>query len=144
MAHQEACQLFIEQEIKEGLAEGKTPTVIGKEINVWVEKLFETSIPPETIRSRARFIKKRGGEITTPPTTPLNPPQIPEKPPNQQEDKLGKGKTRGSGRPPKHAAKKPPPPPEPYTDAVYFADIAIGQLEKIKPRPDSETGTRIR
>jgi hypothetical protein len=32
MAHQEACQLFIEQEIKEGLAQGETPYSIGKEL----------------------------------------------------------------------------------------------------------------
>ena len=110
MAHQEACQVFIEQEIEKGLAEGKTPTVIGKELAVWVEKLFETIIPPEAIRSRARHINKKRGEITALPTTSSNPPQIPEKPPNQQEDKLGKGKARGSGRPRNRAARKPPPP----------------------------------
>ncbi len=70
MANQEACQLFIEQEIKEGLAQGKTPHSIGKELAVWVEKLFETSIPAETIRSKARDIKKKTGEITTPPQPP--------------------------------------------------------------------------
>ena len=49
MAHQEACQLYIEQEIKEGLAQGKTPYSIGKELTAMIEKMFETSIPPDTI-----------------------------------------------------------------------------------------------
>ena len=111
MVHQEACQLYIEQQIKEGLAEGKSPKAIGKDVSAWVGKLFETTIPPETIRTRARRIKTVGGQMTTPPTTPLNPPQIPDKPPNQQEDKLGKVNAGGGGRPQKHAAAKPPPPP---------------------------------
>ena len=79
------------------------PYSIGKELASWVEKLFETSIPPETIRSRARHINKKRGEITAPPATPLNPPQIPKEPPSPPQDKLGKGKAWGAGpgRPPK-------------------------------------------
>jgi len=79
MAHSEACQLFIEEQIKEGLAEGKTPSSIGKELAALVEKWFETSIPSETLRSRARHIQKKRGEITAPPTTPSIPSEIPEK-----------------------------------------------------------------
>jgi len=32
MAHHEACQLYVEQQIKEGLSEGKSPYAIGKEL----------------------------------------------------------------------------------------------------------------
>jgi hypothetical protein len=53
MAHNEACQLFIEQQIKEGLEEGKTPYSIGKELTAMIEKMFEASIPVKTLQSRA-------------------------------------------------------------------------------------------
>jgi len=58
MAHSEACQLFIEQQIEEGLQEGKTPYSIGKELSSWVEKLFETKIPANTLRVRADRMKE--------------------------------------------------------------------------------------
>jgi len=51
---QEACQLYIEQEIESGLEKGATPYSIGKEIASWVERLFEAKIPPRTIEQRAR------------------------------------------------------------------------------------------
>jgi len=54
MAHKEACQLWIEQEIEEGLAQGKNPYAIGKEISTWVNKLFEEKIPARTIEQAAR------------------------------------------------------------------------------------------
>jgi hypothetical protein len=44
MANREACEVYIEQEIKEALAEGKKPWSIGKELSSWVEKLFEVTI----------------------------------------------------------------------------------------------------
>jgi hypothetical protein len=78
MAHQEACQLYIEQEVKEGLAQGKTPYAIGKELSVWVKKLFATSIPVETLKSRAARIKKQIGSNEPNHTTPQNHSVIPE------------------------------------------------------------------
>ncbi|MBU4233282.1 MAG: hypothetical protein KJ822_06660 [Proteobacteria bacterium] len=126
MAHQEACQLFIEQEIEKGLAEGKKPYRIGKDLSAWVGKLFETSIPPETIRSRARFIKKRGGEITTPPPTPTNSPEIQD---NQVAEVKHGGKREGAGPPLKY--EKVPEPPKPYSCAKQMADLAIDHLGRI-------------
>jgi hypothetical protein len=72
MAHQEACQLYIEQQIKEGLAQGKTPHSIGKELTIMIKRMFETSIPAETLRTRARKAQKTEGiqppgQMTTPP-----------------------------------------------------------------------------
>lgn len=50
---QEACQLYIEQEIEAGLADGKTKYAIGQEIAGWLEKLFGAKVKPQTIRVRA-------------------------------------------------------------------------------------------
>jgi hypothetical protein len=56
---QEACQLYIEQEIEEGLTEGKTKYAIGQEIAGWIEKLFGAKVKPNTIVQRAhRFEEK--------------------------------------------------------------------------------------
>jgi hypothetical protein len=54
MSHKEACQLWIEQEIKEGLAQGKTPYAIGKEISTWIKKLWGDTTKPRTLEQRAR------------------------------------------------------------------------------------------
>lgn len=51
---EQPCQVFIEQEIQEGLKQGKTPYSIGKELSAWVEKLFNAVIPSGTIEQRAR------------------------------------------------------------------------------------------
>jgi hypothetical protein len=60
MANREACELYIEQEIKDALKEGKKPYSIGKELSKWVEKLFETTIPARTIQGRAeRLVAKK-------------------------------------------------------------------------------------
>jgi hypothetical protein len=78
MAHknQEACQLFIEQEIQKGLDEGKTPYSIGKDLAVWIEKLFEASIPAKTLETQAYREKKKltSNEVNLP--TPPNHYQI--------------------------------------------------------------------
>jgi len=50
---QEACQLYIEQEIEAGLADGKTKYAIGQEIAGWIERLFGAKVAPDTIRVRA-------------------------------------------------------------------------------------------
>ena len=53
MANQEACELYIEQEIQDGLDRGLIPYSIGKNISEWVAKLFEVKIKPKTIEQRA-------------------------------------------------------------------------------------------
>ena len=47
---QEACQLYIEQEIESGLEKGQTPYQIGKEVAEWVQKLFEVAVKPKTVK----------------------------------------------------------------------------------------------
>lgn len=54
MANREACEVYIQQEIDQGLAEGKKPYSIGKEVASWVGKIFETRISARTIEQRAR------------------------------------------------------------------------------------------
>ena len=89
-----------------------------------IERIFEASIPSETIRSRARYIQKKGGEITTPHITTSIPKENQEKPANQ-EVKL-KSPLAGPGRPPKYEK-----PVEPYSCAMQMATIAISQLSRI-------------
>jgi len=132
MAHSEACQLFIEEQIKEGLAAGKTPHSIGKELTSVIKKYFEAIIPAEAIRSRARRMKKSGtGQMTSPPTTPTNHSEIQEKRHNQvltdDKGKFKKGTAPGPGRPPKYET-----PVEPYSCALQMASIAISQLSRIR------------
>jgi hypothetical protein len=50
----EACELYVQQEIKDGLAKGLKPAEIGREVSTWVTKIFETIIPPRTLEQRAR------------------------------------------------------------------------------------------
>ena len=75
MAHSEACELYIEQQIKEGLEDGQTPYFIGKHLSAWLEKLFETKISPKTIESRAyRESKDTSNEVKpNPPKTQTKP-----------------------------------------------------------------------
>lgn len=61
MAHSEACDLFIEQQIEEGIENGKSTYRIGKELSLWVEKLFEAKIPANTLKQRARRIRDKLG-----------------------------------------------------------------------------------
>ena len=58
MANHEACDLYIEQQIREGLESGQSPYAIGKGITLWVAKLFDVKIKASTITSRARRSKK--------------------------------------------------------------------------------------
>lgn len=63
---QEACQLYIEQEIETGLADGKTKYAIGQEIAGWIEKLFGAKVKPQTIRVRAdRYEEELVTNVTT-------------------------------------------------------------------------------
>ena len=59
MANTKVREMFIEQEIAEGLKEGKTAYAIGKELSTWMEKLFNAKIPARTIEQRVRRIKEK-------------------------------------------------------------------------------------
>jgi hypothetical protein len=124
MAHHEACQLYIQQQIQEGLSEGKSPYSIGKELAAWVEKLFETSIPPNTLTRRAERAREKITTNVVNPTTTDNDSEIQEKLANQ-EVKL-KSPLAGPGRPLKHEK-----PVEPYSCAMQMARIAISHLSRI-------------
>ncbi len=133
MAHSEACQLFIEERIKEGLAEGKSAYAVAKELSAKIQQMFETAIPHSTLKDRAlRMKRKIGGNPPTPPTT-ANHYKIPEKRHNQvlTDDKgqFKKGTAPGPGRPPKYEE------PEPYSCAMQMARIAVSQLSRI-PKDD--------
>jgi hypothetical protein len=62
LAKQQACQLFIEQEIEKGLKEGKTKYKIGKEVAKWIKKLFDADVKPKTVAKRA---ERMANEIAT-------------------------------------------------------------------------------
>ena len=83
---QEACQLYIKQEIDAGLANGKKPADIGREIQAWVLKYFEANIPQRTLEQRARRAKaKQEGPATCVAS------QVED--PNKGNVKVGKTKT---------------------------------------------------
>jgi len=70
------CELYIEQQIKEGLEDGQTPYYIGKHLSGWLEKLFETKINPETLKSRAYRKQQKSGSNEPkdkPPKTQTKP-----------------------------------------------------------------------
>ena len=120
----QACALFIEQEIKAGLAAGKKPWTIGKELSKWVEKLFEVTINPQTIKSRAIRIKEKScpneqKESNTTDKTTYSTPSIIE-----NRNPQGGGKREGAGRPKVVV--------EPVSDAWRYSQMAISQLDKIK------------
>lgn len=117
MAHQEACQLFIEQEIEKGLAEGKTTYSIGKEVAQWIQKLFEVKINPDTIRVRADRLCTN---VHT-DSTQENQSEIEE---NQEIKFDHGGKREGSGRPPKFAV---------IPDQSHFRTSFTGENESYTP-----------
>lgn len=111
---QEACQLFLEQEIEQGLEEGKTPYTIGKDLSVWIEKLFKTTVNPSTIERRARRYKEKIRTSVRNDTTIENDS---EKQNNQDEEVIVEdmsyvtepghgGEREGAGRPDKNVEKK--------------------------------------
>lgn len=101
MANKEACELYIEQEIKSALNEGKRPWTIGKELASWVEKLFEVTINPRTIERRAERLDnttnvvKKSNIVENPVSYKPNESSLTHPP-------TGRGGIRdGAGRPPK-------------------------------------------
>ncbi len=97
LAKQEACQLFIEQEIEEGLEKGKTAYLIGKEVAEWIQKVFQARIEPSTIEKRAQRIRTNVRSDIT--------PQFDKEIEGNQEIKWG-GKRECAGRPPKFLVKE--------------------------------------
>lgn len=97
LAKQEACQLFIEQEIEEGLEKGKTAYLIGKDVAAWIEKLFHAKVNPSSIARKAQRIRT----FVRNDITPQSDNEIED----NQEIKWG-GKRKGSGRPPKFFVKE--------------------------------------
>lgn len=53
----EACQIWVEQEIERGLEEGKSKYLIGKEVAAQILKLFEVEVKPHTIEQRAHRVE---------------------------------------------------------------------------------------
>ena len=97
MAINEACQLWIEQRVPEGLEEGKSYRQIGREISKEIEKVFEVYVKPETIRKRAERQDKGGTNVPPQPTA--------EDDSEKEEIQIEHGGEReGAGRPPKHAS----------------------------------------
>lgn len=129
MANREACELYIEQEIKEALAQGKKPWSIGKELSKWVERLFEVNISPNTLRMRAErvgnkdvctFVQKESNTSTETNTyKPIHTPTSVTYPTTERG-----GAREGAGRPPKV---------EHVSNALRFAQMAIAQLDSILP-----------
>lgn len=65
MALNEACQLWIEQEIDAGRANGENPHAIGKRVAQEIKKLFETKMNPRTIEQRARRQSKDATNVAS-------------------------------------------------------------------------------
>jgi hypothetical protein len=130
MANREACEVYIEQEIKDSLAAGKKPWTIGKELSKWIEKLFEVTINPRTIERRAERIENTTNVVkkSQPTETIANsaPSIIENKRPSIIENRnpQGGGKREGAGRPKVVV--------EPVSDAWRYSQMAISQLDKIK------------
>jgi len=95
MANREACELMIEQEIESGLADGKTPYAIGQQLSVWVAKLFETKIPPGTLKQRAQRQKTKMGTNVPKKSKPKEKQTLTTAEPLTDSG----GKREGAGRP---------------------------------------------
>ena len=131
MANREACELYIEQEIEEGLKQGKKPYSIGKELAAWIEKLFEVKINPETIRSRARRHKDWSNDQKK--SNNVIKTEVYYDPREKQIDSITHpptdrgGKRDGAGRPQLKYTET-----HEVSDALFFAAAAIQQLKSIK------------
>jgi hypothetical protein len=127
MAHDEACQLFIKQEIERGLQEGKKPWTIGKELSAWVEKLFEVNIPHRTLESQAKRQRNKITSNDVTHATTENNSEKGEKPSIKREEggKFSEGTQGGPGRPPKYEIKQR------YSCAEQMVELAIDHLSRI-------------
>jgi hypothetical protein len=165
LAKQQACQLFIEQEIDKGLAAGEAKPQIGKRLAEWIEKLFDAKVKPRTIEQRARRIETSATNVAS-ESTQGNDSRIEEKQDKQEIVRDDKGRfvegtpmAPGPGRPPKFSGHDViaemkdgmkgdgvdlgDPPEEtlpvvgPHCIGMQYARIAIINLEQID-RDDSE------
>ena len=102
MAKHEACELYIEQQIKEGLEKGETPYYIGKTLSDWISELFDAKINPKTLKKRAERQKKKLVTNVTKESESAEKTDTYEIP--KLTDHKG-GKRDGAGRPPKETDK---------------------------------------
>jgi hypothetical protein len=86
MANSEACQLFIEQQIQEGLDEGKSPYSIGKGLVDMIKQLFETNISANTLTRRAERLKAKITTNVANDTTTQNQEENQKKPEVKRTD----------------------------------------------------------
>lgn len=136
MAINEACQVWIEQRIKEELPTGKSYRAIGREIAQEIAKVFEAQVNPRTLEKRAeRTATFVAPQPTTKPSNAIRENQVLETETVSDLPSHG-GKRKGSGRPPKYS----PPENDPlaavipiHSDAMNFSWIAISQLKRIRP-----------
>ena len=154
MAINEACQVWIEQRIREELEDGgeKSLSEIARAIAAEIERSFETSIKPDTIRKRAERMSRtnvQGEENKGAPTTAagytgykIGPEEIVE----EVEKRVRKGKSirEAAQEIADEHGKKPITIRQAYrrekekahyqctaTQAMSFAQMAIFQLERI-------------
>lgn len=154
MAINEACQVWIEQRIKEELEDGgeKSLSEIARAIAAEIEKSFETSIKPDTIRKRAERMARtnvqneenQGAPTFKPGHTghKISPTEIVE----EVEKRVRKGKSirEAAQEIADEHGKKQSAVREAYrrekekthyqctaTQAMSFAQMAIFQLERI-------------
>ena len=131
MANKEVCEVFIEQQIEEGLEAGKKPYQIGKDLSAWVEKLFAAKIPVKTIASRAT--RANVAKHSSNEENDVTPESETEKEPNQdiksetwtKEDVKGQhgGKREGAGKPRKTY---------PVSTAADIVDYCVSQLRRLR------------
>jgi hypothetical protein len=118
LAKQQACQLFIEQEIEKGLKDGKTKYAIGKEVAAWIKKFFEADVRPKSIEMRAR----RMAVVTNVTNQPTHE-NTSEKKEIQVPKPTHGGARVGAGRPTTYP---------PARMGMQFARHAIRYLEQIE------------
>ena len=123
MANREACELYIEQEIKSGLESGKKPYSIGKELSVWIEKMFEVHVKPKTLEKKA---ERQNQKLTTNVVKKTESDSINTTPVAQQQGSTNWQaiNNRKDGEPSKKDRKR-------ESTALGLAEVAIYQLSLI-------------
>jgi hypothetical protein len=122
MANREACEVFIDQEIAEGLKQGKKPYTISKELSKWIVKLFEVRIEPNTITRRAE--RKRDKDFTT-NVVKQSGNADKSRPDKIWDSGVRGGKREGAGRPKQVQLELPSSifPPNTERDRDFFAEF---------------------
>ena len=140
MAKHEACELYIEQQIKEGLEEGKTPYYIGKSISEWVEKLFETKINPKTLETRAyRQKENTSNEVKESDNQSIDEEIEENTSIDNEEQKMDRGGKRdGAGRPSKEPKEKTSETEE-KTSKIEETETEEKETEVEQPVPSKST-----